>query len=317
MDELITLRVEEDDADRRLDRVLRRALPELPLSALHRMLRRRLVLADGRPAGPADKLRAGTFITLPAYAPYAGTGEAAPEAGGLPAVLFEGAGILVLNKPPGIAVHGGGDTLERRARAYLAGRLPPSLSFRPGPLHRLDKPTSGAIVFAARRDAAAAFSALLREGKIRKRYLAILEGRLTTGAVWEDTLVRNKTKRATLITAAGKTALTRVFPLRHAETNKTALTLAALETGTGRTHQIRAQAAGRGHPLWGDVKYGGGRGPGLRGFFLHAAEIELPPEGLDEAPRVFSAPLPETFAALARDLFAFEADAIPKTNVLD
>jgi 23S rRNA pseudouridine955/2504/2580 synthase len=322
MGELITLCVREDDADRRLDRVLRKALPELPLSALHRMLRRKLVLTDGRPAGPAEKLRAGTLITLPVYAPHIRAGAAERETGGPLVVLFEGLGLLVLNKPPGLAVHGEGDTLERRARAYLAERLPPSLSFRPGPLHRLDKPVSGAIVFATRRDAAAAFSAMLREGTIRKRYLAILEGRLTTGAVWKDTLVRDSAKRITQVTADcglenGKSALTRVFPLRHAGTNRTALTLAALETGSGRTHQIRAQAAGHGHPLWGDVKYGSRPVHRKGGFFLHAAEIELPSAWPDDAPRVFSAPFPEAFAVLSRKLFSFEMDAIPKTGVLD
>jgi 23S rRNA pseudouridine955/2504/2580 synthase len=238
-------------------------------------------------------------------------------------ILWEGAGLLILNKPAGLAVHGESpdrnsrrgtapDTLERRVRAYLAG-LPGSLSFKPGPLHRLDKPTSGVIVFSETLEGARRFSALLREGKIRKRYLALLDGDLAGDELWEDMLFRDRAARKTLVLPAGpisepaspadgtaRPALTTVTPLARARKGGRAWTLARLETGTGRTHQIRAQAARRGHPLSGDRKYGGlplpVAGPG---FFLHAAELELP----DAFVPLIRAPLPEAFRRTLKSIF--------------
>ncbi|MDR3161051.1 MAG: RluA family pseudouridine synthase, partial [Spirochaetaceae bacterium] len=135
----IELQAGEDDGGRRLDRLLRKALPELPLSSLHRLMRKGRVLVDGKPARAEDRLHAGARIVLDGFA---GTGGPHPKPGApeLPArpasppapsalnIIGEGAGLLILNKPPGLLVHGP-DSLESRVRNYLEGRLPPSLSF--------------------------------------------------------------------------------------------------------------------------------------------------------------------------------------------
>ncbi|MDR1142590.1 MAG: RluA family pseudouridine synthase [Spirochaetaceae bacterium] len=343
-----------DDDNRRLDRILRKALPELPLSALHRLLRKGRVRVNGRSARGEDRIQEGAEIYIDAIHLNALPGDLKrihPKARRFPGnsggedlkrmrfkscrpaiepktgmgldILWEGAGLLILNKPAGLAVHGESpdrnsrrrtapDTLERRVRAYLAGRLPESLSFKPGPLHRLDKPTSGSIVFSESLEGARCFSALLREGKIRKQYLALLDGGLTGDEVWEDMLLRDRAARKTLVVPAvgtteppspadeARPAVTRVTPLARAREGGRAWTLARLETGTGRTHQIRAQAARRGHALSGDRKYGGlpilAAGPG---FFLHAAELELP----EAFAPLIRAPLPEAFHRVLRSIF--------------
>jgi 23S rRNA pseudouridine955/2504/2580 synthase len=331
------LTVRADDDKRRLDRILRKALPELPLSALHRMLRQGLVRVNGRSARGEDRIQEGAEILIDAIHLNALPGDSKrayikshrPSAGMPPKtgtaldIRWEGAGLLILNKPAGLAVHGESpdrnsrrgtapDTLERQVRAYLAERLPESLSFKPGPLHRLDKPTSGIIVFSKSLEGARRFSALLREGKIRKRYLALLDGGLTRDEAWEDMLLRDPGTRKTrvVLPAAGpqavnpanpaaKPALTTVMPLACAREGGRVWTLARLEIGTGRTHQIRAQAARRGHPLSGDRKYGGLPIPAAgSGFFLHAAELELP-----EAVPAIRAPLPEAFSRVLKSIF--------------
>jgi 23S rRNA pseudouridine955/2504/2580 synthase len=242
-------------------------------------------------------------------------------------VLWEGAGLLVLNKPAGLAVHGFPHSLDNQVQAYLKGKLPPSLSYRPGPLHRLDKPTSGIIVFGVSLEAARWFSALLAEGKIRKRYLAIVEGTIKDDQVWEETLFRDKATRKTYVqTENGRRALTRMSPLAWSERGAHTYTYAQLEIETGRTHQIRAQAASHGHPLAGDRKYGGapmthscslpmgglsgqpGGGKSSTGFFLHAAELEFPEEaaeksGIKDFPLVIKAPLPEVFSQAVKEFF--------------
>jgi 23S rRNA pseudouridine955/2504/2580 synthase len=192
-------------------------------------------------------------------------------------------------------------------RAYLRDKLPPSLSFRPGPLHRLDQVASGLIVFSTSLAGARAFSALMREQRLRKTYLALADGHIETEELWEDALFRDTEKRKTLAisgeqTSRGQTkpARTRVFPLAvHPE-----YSLITLEIETGRTHQIRAQAAFHGHPLAGDRKYGGSFQPG--GLLLHAFSLGFPVEAPElEAlcGETISAPLPKPFLRRIREIF--------------
>jgi 23S rRNA pseudouridine955/2504/2580 synthase len=173
-------------------------------------------------------------------------------------------------------VHGGEDSLEALVRRRLAPTLAPSLSFRPGPLHRLDRGTSGIIVFSKTLAGAQAFSALLRRRLLVKRYLALLSGRLGRAETWDDPLARDRKSRVTHRAPAdgqGREALSRVTPLE----TRGDVTLALIEIRTGRTHQIRAQAALHGHPLSGDRKYGGPPpAAGTEGFSLHAWELEFP-----------------------------------------
>jgi 23S rRNA pseudouridine955/2504/2580 synthase len=312
----VILTASENDSGRRLDRVLRKALPEIPLSALYRFFRKGAVLVDGKPASGADRVKAGNVIRIPGNGGPENPARPGTKAAGmdlpgklsLPEILFEGAGLLVLNKPAGLAVHGPDrDNLNLRVQAWLRGRIPDSLSFRPGPLHRLDKPTSGIIVFSTSLEGAKTFCKLLEEGKIVKTYLAILEGNLEKELVWTDSLFRNKTLRKSLACGDSegdgirpKKAVTRVRPAAWSK----GLTLAFMEPETGRTHQIRSQAAFHNFPLRGDRKYGAG---GKGGFFLHAFSLEFPPKELPSFPRRITAPLPEAFAAFLRENFALQA----------
>ena len=332
------LTAQNDDADRRLDRILRKALPDIPLSALHRLLRKGRILVNGKPGKGEDRIPSGAQIELPhteSGLPFNRKSASCREqkkqpAGGPqksygPDILWEGEGLLILNKPAGLAVHGGGnsgDNLDRRVQEYLT--LPPSLSFRPGPLNRLDKPSSGIVVFALNLEAAKWFSALLREGKIQRRYLAIIEGNLQQNEVWEDMLYRDKEAQKTLVLTPGtensaakvpqniklpksRRALTRISPLARANRNGAAYTFARIEIETGRTHQIRAQAAEHGCPLAGDRKYGG-KTFIHNSFFLHAFELQMPGgQGnnpiIPKIPKLIKAPLPKIFALTAEEIF--------------
>jgi 23S rRNA pseudouridine955/2504/2580 synthase len=213
----------------------------------------------------------------------------------------------VFNKPPGLATHGG-DSPDTLVRAWLGGKLPPSLSFKPGPLHRLDKPTSGAVAFSETIEGARLFSRLLRERKAAKTYLAIVEGRMAGEAVWQDALARDShagktfaADRAGAKFTAGKNALTAVTALASNGSH----TLIEARIVTGRTHQIRAQAAAHGHPLAGDRKYGGKFAEGKRfpgGFFLHAWKLDLGGH-VAGFPHPLIAPLPTPFQSHISTLF--------------
>ncbi|MDR3147510.1 MAG: RluA family pseudouridine synthase [Treponema sp.] len=267
------LSVAVDDGGRRLDRVLRKALPGIPLSRIHRLLREGRVLVDKRPRDAAFRVQAGQEIALPLTPSALGT-PGTPDtprrddarrsyAAASPIVsriLYEGPDLLALNKEAGLPVHGpqAAGSLDSLVRAYLAPKLPPSLSFRPGPLHRLDKPTSGIVIFSVSLKGARYFSALLREGRVHKQYLALVEGRVEGPGRWEDPLLRDREQRRTLVSAGGKPARTAYTPLAWSPGSPGhGYSLLLLEPETGRGHQIRAQAAFHSHPLAGDSAYGG------------------------------------------------------------
>jgi 23S rRNA pseudouridine955/2504/2580 synthase len=273
------------------------------------MLRQGFVLVGGCKADAGRRVLSGETITVLDMEAEREVFVSEPvsigsKLGGFPPVpeiLFEGSGLLILNKPAGISVHGRG-SLDSIVQSYLAQKLPPSLSFKPGPLHRLDKPSSGVLAFSASLEGARIFSGMMRGGVIKKDYLAIVEGKIEKAEDWEDELIRDTKIKKTFKEnrsennsgqLKGKHAVTSVRPI----INNKACSLVLFRIETGRTHQIRAQAASRGHPLLGDKKYGASHLSG--GFLLHAWRMHLPPP----FPPMIEAPLPENFKTIIKKLF--------------
>jgi len=306
----VRLKTGADDAGRRLDRILRKALPDCSLSFIHRLLRQGKIRVDGGTVKPETRVPADAVIEIatsektrlrPGSSPMGNRlepgGLRVPAA--LPEILARGSGVVFFNKPAGLASHGPG-SLDAIVKARYAERPSGSLSFRPGPLHRLDRPTSGVVAFSESLAGAKLFTELLRERRVTKTYLAILEGRLASAEpLWRDELARDETARKTFVAGSADSG-------KFAETGVRALacngshTLVEANIVTGRTHQIRSQAAARGNPLAGDVKYGGRPEPD--GFFLHAWKLEFHAE-VACLPRIVVAPPPPGFAERARSLF--------------
>lgn len=293
-----------DDAGRRLDRLLRRLLPDLGLSAIYKLLRSGGIRLDGAKASPAALVQSGAKITLRLPSP-----EQGPKSGGRPdngagasafalagMVLAETADIVVVNKPRGMLTHGPGG-LDELCRSHFRDRMASSLAFRPAPLHRLDRNTSGAVAVSASIKGARAFSSSLRAGELVKEYLAVLDGCLSEPARWEDELARDEDRRATVESERGRRAVTLVTPLASSGGR----TLVRLRLVTGLTHQIRAQAAIHGHPLSGDAKYGGSARGG--GYLLHCVLLSCPAWPDADSPGTVLAPLPPNAQALIRDMF--------------
>lgn len=296
-----------DDEGRRLDRIMRKLLPQLPLSAIHRLLRQGLVRLGGKRAQASSRVHGGELLELhvdlsPQDRPA--PRERGPEKSSLPPrgipnpqILWEASGLLILNKPPGILVHGA-NSLDSWVQWYLSSKEALSPVFRSGPLHRLDRGTSGLIAFSTSLEGAQRFSEALRERRIHKRYLAILDGSIGGQEEWEDTLERDRNlKISRLGSTTGKRAYTRLWPLA----NNSKATLALLQIDTGRTHQIRVQAAAHGYPLLGDRKYGGSAFPG--GPFLHAYEMEIPSRLIAQETIKLRAPVPQLFLREIESLF--------------
>jgi len=266
-----------NDEGRRLDVVLRHFLPEVSLSVLQKAIRKGDVRVNQAKARPEDRLHEGDILRV--WSGLVSEKHSAPEeTASLPQewVLWESDDLLAVNKPSGLLVHPSASpqespTLDALVRSSLAPTLTPSLSFRPGPLHRLDRETSGIIIFSRSLQGAQVFSQALRERQLKKTYLAVLSGTMISAEQVSSTLIRDENSRRTRVGMVGQEAITGFRPLVHAE----GYTLAEVDLGTGRTHQIRVHAAQLGHPLAGDGKYGGRpvSWPLTRPFFLHSWKL--------------------------------------------
>lgn len=296
-----------DDDGKRVDRVVRRLLGDVPLSAVFKALRTGSVRVNGQKPQPADRVREGDAFAITDLRFAAASATTAPgfrdrDSGAAPdlarLIILETEDLLFLNKPRGVLSHGPGG-LDESVLAYLSYKAGKSLSFAPAPLHRLDRNTTGLLVASKTLRGARAFSAALQDRTVDKRYIAVLRGRLDRKDHWVDSLERLSKQRRTLRSALAvhRKAVTLVEPIAA----NGAFTLADIRILTGLTHQIRAQAALRGRPLAGDVKYGGGAEP--HGYILHAYRLDFPEEFEADAPRTVIAPVPEDTALRLRERF--------------
>jgi 23S rRNA pseudouridine955/2504/2580 synthase len=294
------IRIDSELAGQRIDNFLRRALPGVPKSRLYRLLRRGEVRVNGGRIRADYRLREGDEVRVPPA--RVRTGPAPPPAAAsrqiLDRVLFEDRRLLVIDKPSGIAVHGGSGVshgiveLLRGARTDLA-----DLAL----VHRLDRETSGCLVLAKRRSALRQLHARFREGVVEKNYLALAVGDWQYGdrTIDEPLLVTHRQggERHVVPSPEGKPAQTRVRLSRRYG----AYSLLQCAPLTGRTHQIRVHLAAAGHPLVVDDRYGDeaenrkARELGLTRLFLHAQSIAFPDENGNE--QHFTAPLADDLDA--------------------
>lgn len=298
--------VDEAQAGQRLDRVLARVLPEVPRTRLFRLIRRGEVRVNGKRAAPDLRLACGDVLRIPplrAADETAATGDAVVRrTPRLPqsllaliesSVLYQDAQLLVLDKPAGVAVHGGSGLSFGVIEALRASRPDETLELA----HRLDRDTSGVLLIARKPAALRVLHALLRDGEVEKRYLTLLVGRWELGHKLIDVPLRTDARvhgeRTVRVAADGKAAATE-FKLVEQLAGRASLVEATLHTG--RTHQIRVHAAYCGHPVAGDEKYGDAEFNqqmkllGLKRMFLHAHSCSFRWPGGNEVH--LSAPLP-------------------------
>lgn len=277
------LPVGQEYAGQRLDNFLLRELKGVSRSLVYRIVRRGEVRINGGRAKPAQRLAAGDTIRVPPIERLVQGGD--PES--LPpallervedAVVHEDEDLLVLDKPPGLAVHGGTGLRYGLIEAVRAARPhAPFLEL----VHRLDRETSGLLLIARSRGALTRLHDLWRTGKVEKRYLTLLHGRWQGEDRQIDLPLSREAGRGRMrnvsVDEDGDRARSRFKPLRRLPAH----TLMEVAIDTGRTHQIRVHAAHLGHPVAGDARYGDFaadrilRGVGLKRQFLHAAELKF------------------------------------------
>jgi 23S rRNA pseudouridine955/2504/2580 synthase len=259
---------------------------------------------------PDYRIQAGDLVRIPpirrAEAAETGRPPAALVRGLGDAVLYEDDRLLVIDKPAGLAVHGGSGLSFGLIEALRRERPSTQLEL----VHRLDRDTSGCLILAKRRSTLRGLHAALRDNAMDKRYLALLAGTLARGETLVDApLLKNTLRSGERVVrvdgAGGKPARTVFRRLRQFG----GATLAEVRLFSGRTHQIRVHAAYLGAPVAGDDKYGGAeanrrfRALGLKRLFLHAAALTFRAEYM-AAPLRVEAPVPAALEAVIRALEA-------------
>lgn len=329
----------ENDAGRRLDRLALRLLPHRTQSQIYSAIRKGLVKLEGRKASPGQITRAGETLSVAAFllqderkhfdGASSGQNGESSAAKKNPSekiqVIFQNRHLLFVNKPKGIPVHGENSlaqillespqyfhhlhsSSDEIASQPLEKNSPEkSISFRPGPLHRLDKGTTGIIAFSKSLAGAQWFSEEIKSHSIRKIYVGIAEGKIAHEEEWLEKI-------------DGKEARTKVSPIEYGEIFGREATLARYEISTGRKHQIRIHSEAHGHPLAGDTAHGGKFGASKNSeesdkakrkenFFLHALEMKFPENSLG-VPFKLRAEIPEEFrVAIAEGFGKFRGNS--------
>lgn len=288
--------VEREDASRRIDQLLSSVDGIGSRSAAEKLLRDGVVTVNGKPALKSLRVQGGDVIEVPDSA-LAPSSNPRRYTGGAVNVLYEDDDVLVVDKPPGMVVHpapGHRQTTLVELLAETGFALAPNVDprlYRPGVVHRLDKDTSGVIMFAKTAHAARELQASLASRATRREYLALVKGLVPSragrieAAIGRD--VRNAALRS-IETDMPKDAITHFVVTEILPTT----TLLRLRLETGRTHQIRVHLQAIGHPVIGDSQYGDGPQFGLHRQFLHAARLQFPHPTTGEQLEVAS-PLPE------------------------
>ncbi len=305
--------VDEERAGQRLDNFLMRLLGRVPRSRIYRLVRRGEVRVNGRRAKPDQRLQPGDSVRVPPVrieaAPDGAPGAAQPSARLVAAiesaVLHEDARLIVLDKPAGVAVHGGSGVSLGVIEALRASRPRETLELA----HRLDRDTSGCLLIARKPSSLRTLHELLREGRFEKGYLALVEGHWNLGRTRIEAPLRTDLRvggeRTVKVHPDGKPSVTEFRPVQFfgaAGSGAPRATLLEVRLHTGRTHQIRVHAAHAGHPVAGDEKYGDEafnrrmQELGLERMFLHAHTVSF--EWPGEGPFSASAPLPPELRAV-------------------
>jgi 23S rRNA pseudouridine955/2504/2580 synthase len=300
-----TVEVPEDRDGQRIDNFLTTRLKGVPKSLIYRLLRTGQVRINGKRAKPDHRVAAGDAVRIPPVRTAERADPGVPPTGQTSrieaAILSEDRDFLVIDKPSGIASHGGSGISFGAIELLRSARPRDSLELA----HRLDRDTSGVLVLAKKRSALTALQAEIRAGRVEKRYLALLAGKLPQQRLTVDAPLRKSVlqggERMVRIDEEGKASRSRFSEVeRYA-----GATLAEIAIETGRTHQIRVHSAHIGHPVAGDEKYGDRefnlkmREHGLKRLFLHAARFEF---SIGERSYGFSAPLPDDLSKVISSL---------------
>jgi len=291
----VILSISEERAGQRIDNFLISQLKGVPKSRIYRLLRKGEVRVNKGRIKADYRLQVGDSVRIPPVR------MAPPKDAGVPSdqvikrisesVIYEDDALMIINKPSGLAVHGGSG-LSYGVIEALRVIYPNAKSLEL--VHRLDKHTSGCLLIAKKRSVLRQLHELFRHNQIQKRYIALLKGQWQGGKQQVDApLLKNTLRsgeRMVIVDPEGKSALSFFRPISvYSDAS-----LVEIEIRSGRTHQIRVHGAHIGFPIAGDEKYGHNgfnqmmKSRGLHRLFLHAKSLEFKLPGADQSINVVS-----------------------------
>ncbi len=301
-----------DDEGRRFDRILRIFLKDKSLPDIYKLIRKGLVKLNHKKAKPETHIANGDIISIADFLLDNKKNDNESDISSVSKndlnIVFENEHLLIIDKPYGRTVHGNDNgksrALDKDVLAYYEAEkkgLCDSLSFRPGPLHRLDRNTSGLLVFSMSIEGARWFSEGIKNHTIHKKYYGLAQGKLESSEFWVDKLSdsENTSESGFFTMKADKDGLeaqTQVKPLSYGSYKGNPVTLIEYYIKTGRKHQIRAQSFLHGHPLIGDSAYHSELSlNGKREFYLQAFELDFPEDNPLQLPSVIKIELSSDF----------------------
>ena len=302
-----------DDSDRRLDRVLRIFLSNKGLPEIYKLLRKGLIKLNHKKAKPETHVAEGDIISIASFLfddNSQNNKQKSMESSKKLNVVFENEHLLIIDKPYDQTVHGKTDGLYKDVINYLeeSQALTKSLSFKPGPLHRLDRRTTGLLVFSKSLEGARWFTEGIKNHKIQKKYFGLAQGKLLQQETWKDFITEDGETDEGFYTVKALSqkdlkenhnsveCITTATPLAYGTSGNKTYTLVEYAIKTGRKHQIRSQSALHNFPLAGDTAYGAealnSRNSGKRQFFLQAYCLNFPenPFGLPSQVKISLSP---------------------------
>lgn len=322
--------VSKNEAGQRLDKLLTRILGAAPPGFLYKMLRKKNIVLNGKKATGKEQVLAGDRVTFyladETYEKFSQPAKALPESFGKPfpaeRIVYEDRHILIADKPAGELSQkkdAGDCSVNEQILAYLLEKgeiTRESLrTFRPSVCNRLDRNTSGLLIFGKTLAGLQAMSGLLRDRSLHKYYLCLAKGRTDSKFLLEHVLQKDRDANTVSVGRAGQAGFEDASPIRtecRLLWTDGEVSLLEVLLITGRSHQIRAHLAYAGHPIIGDRKYGDPalnavwrQRCGVSGQLLHAHCIVFPPmegEFAYLSGREFTSPLPPVFAETARVL---------------
>lgn len=304
--------ISSENAGQRIDNYLMCQLNGVPKSLIYRIIRKGEVRVNKGRIKPEYRLEAGDMVRIP---PVRQPDKKAPGKASdkvlkqiEDAIIYEDKRILVINKPSGLAVHGGSG-LSFGVIEALRELRPQDANLEL--VHRLDRDTSGCLIIAKKRSALRRLHEQLREGGMDKRYLTLVKGKWAGTSRWIDApLLKNvisSGERLVFVDAKGKEARTQFSPYSVSDI----ASLMSVKLDTGRTHQIRVHAKHINYPIAGDDKYGDDnfnrqmKLKGLNRLFLHAFSLKfhLPDPVTDKDETIYvEAPLDKTLVKVLNEL---------------
>lgn len=355
-----------NDDGKRIDKILRILIPKASLSEIYRLLRKNFIKVNGKKIKEDYRVCTNDKISIPQFAlnqnkedlfssqnnqtnqpnqPQPNQANQQNQPNQVNKInqieqinqhffnenfhpVFENEHILILNKPYNLNVHNDSHSLDAIVQDYFHDtRENNSLSFKPGPLHRLDKKTTGLVAFSMSIQGARWFCKNIENHRIQKIYYAVLEGKIENPEHWDDFIENNHENQNNFYKVSAfsenqmknqkkssnaKNASMQVFPLDYGKFNGKNVTFAKIILKTGRKHQIRSQSALHNFPLLGDSVYGSKQNLQKKGFkqdfFLQAAELIIPQNPI-ELPAQIKIPLNDEF------IFLLKSCDIQKTDI--